>query len=95
MSAILALSAAHFINMKNNAALNMMKINNARMGMLCNPGDTTGGIGIGSLESLCAMDTQMEIDSLTNSLQYQYAKAMLEQIKKQQKEDAKRFSTFA
>jgi hypothetical protein len=76
-------------------ALNMMKINNARMGMLCNPGDTTGGIGMGSLESLCAMDTQMELDSITNSIQYQFAKAMLENIKKQQKEDAKRFSIFA
>ena len=94
MSAILALSMANYINMKNNAALNMMNINNARMGLLCNPGDTTGGIG-NSLEALCAMDTQMEISMLTNSLQYQYAKAMLEQIKKQQKEDAKRFSLFA
>ena len=94
MSAILALSAAHYINMKNNAAMNMMKINNARMGMLCSPGDTTGGIGC-SLDALCAMDTQMELDALTNSLQYQYAKAMLEQIKNQQKEDAKKFSLFA
>ncbi len=81
--------------MKNNAALNMMKINNARMSMLCCPlSDTTGGIGC-SPEALSAIDTQMEIDALTNSLQYQYAKAVLEQIKKQQKEDAKKFSTFA
>ena len=35
------------------------------------------------------------LDYLTNSLQYQMAKAMLEQIKKQQKEDAKKFSVFA
>ncbi len=96
MSAILALSAMNYINMKNNAAYNMMKISDARMSMLCCPGgDTAGGIGVGGLEALCAMDTQMEIDALTNSLQYQYAKAMLEQIKKQQKEDAKRFSLFA
>ena len=95
MSAILAMSAMQCINAKNNALMNMMNINNARMGMLANPGDTTGGIGFGSLESLCAMDTQMEMDYLTNSLQYQMAKAMLEQIKKQQKEDAKKFSVFA
>ena len=94
MSAILALSAANYIGMKNNAILNMMRINNTRMGLLCNPGDTTGGIG-NSLGALCAMDTQMEISMLTNSLQYQYAKAMLEQIKKQQKEESKSFSIFA
>ena len=95
MSAILALSAMHYINMKNNAALNMMRINDARMGLLCGPaGDTTGGIGC-SPEALCALETQMESDALINSVQYQFAKAMLEQIKKQQKEDAKRFSIFA
>ena len=94
MSAISALSAMQHICMKNNAVMNMMKINNARMNLLCCPGDTTGGIGC-SPEALCALDTQMEIDALTNSLQYQYAKAMLEQIKLQQKEDAKRFSIFA
>lgn len=94
MSAISAISAMQYITMRNNAVMNMMNINNTRMSLLCNPGDTTGGIGC-SPEALCAMDTQMEIDMLTNSLQYQYAKAMLEQLKLQQKEDAKRFSLFA
>ena len=97
MSAILALSSMHYINLKNNAAMNIMRLNNSRMNMLSNcGGDTTGGIGCGtSLEALCSMDTQMEMEALSNRLQYQFAKAMLEQIKKQQKEDAKRFSTFA
>ena len=95
MSGLLALSAAHYINLKNNALLNTMRINNARMGMLTNPSDTTGSIGCCSLESLCAMDTQMELDALTNNLQYLYAKAMLESIEKRQKEEAKRFSLFA
>ena len=81
--------------MKNSAQLNMMRINNSRMSMLCTPGDTTGGIGCNSLEALCEMDTQMEIDALTNNLQYLYAKAMLENIEKRQKEEAKRFSLFA
>ncbi len=94
MSAILALSAAHYLNMKNNAMMNMMNINNARMSMMCTPGDTAGSVAC-SPEALCAMDTQMELDALTNSLQYMYAQAVLEQIKKQQKEDAKRFSLFA
>ena len=94
MSAILGISAMQYITMKNNAVMNMININNARMNLMCCPGDTTGGVGY-SPETLCAMDTQMEIDALTNSLQYQYANAMLEQIKKQQKEDAKQFSLFA
>ena len=95
MSAILAVSAMQYIAMKNNAVMNMINISNARMNLLCNPGgDTTGSIGC-SPEALCAMDTQMEINALTNSLQYQYAKAMLEQIRLKQKEDAKRFSLFA
>ena len=94
MSALLALSAAHYINMKNNAAMSMMNINNARMGMLCAPNETAGGIAC-SPETLCAMDTQMELDAMSSSIQYQFAKAMLEQIKKQQKEDAKRLNLFA
>ena len=95
MSAILAISALKCINSKNNALYNMMNINNARMGMLTQPGDTTGGIGFGSLEALCALDTQMETDYFTNSIQYMMAKAMLEQIKKQQKEETERLSIFA
>lgn len=94
MSAISAISAMQYIAMKNNAVMNMININNARMNLMCGLSDTTGGIGC-SPEALCAMDTQMEIDALTNSLQYQYAKAMLEQIKLKQKEDAKSFSIFA
>ena len=78
--------------MANNASYSMMKINNARMNLL---NETAGGIGACSLEQLCALDTQLELDAITNSLQYQMAKAMAEQLKKQQSEDAKRFSTFA
>lgn len=95
MSAILAMSAIQCINAKNNALFNMMNINNSRMGMLTQPCDTVGGIGFGSLGVLSEMDTQMEMDYFTNSIQYMMAKAMLEQIKKQQKEESKRFSAFA
>ena len=90
MSAILALSAMHYTNMKNNALMNMMHVNNARMNMISS--------GLGAFDcpdDLCAIDTQMEMDNITNSIQYQFAKAMLEQIKKQQKEDSKRFNMFA
>ena len=95
MSAILSLAAAHYTRMQNNAALNMINMNNARMNLIGGLNDTTGGIGFGSLEGLCAADTEMELSALTSSIQYAMAKAMLEQIKKQQKEDAKRFSIFA
>lgn len=95
MSAILALSAIQCINAKNNALYNMMNINNARMGMIAQPYNITGGIGFGSLEALSALDTKMEMDYFTNSVQYMMAKAMLEQIKKLQKEESERFSTFA
>lgn len=94
MSAILALSALNYINMKNNALSNMISINNARMGLLANPYTSIDNFA-SSPDVFCNMDAQMEIDMLTNNLQYLYAKAMLEQIKKQQKEDAKHFSIFA
>jgi len=92
MSLINAISIMHYTTMMNNAAYSMMKINNSRMGLLT---DTAGGIGCSpSLEQLAALDTQLELDAISNSMQYQMAKAILEQLKKQQKEDAKRFSVF-
>lgn len=94
MSLINAISIAHYTTLMNNAAYSVMQNNNARMGLISSVGCPGGDCGT-SLESLAALDTQLELDALTNSLQYQMAKAMLEQLKKQQKEDAKRFSTFA
>ena len=91
VSAISAMSAMRYTMMANNSAYNMMSLNNARMGLLSN----VGNVSFGSLGALAAMDTQYEMDMITNSLQYKMSKAMLEQIKKQQKEDAKRFSVFA
>ena len=91
VSAISALSAMQYTMMANNSAYNMMSLSNARRGLLSN----AGNISFGSLGALAAMDTQYELDMITNSLQYKMSKAMLEQIKKQQKEDAKRFSIFA
>ena len=82
----------HYTALANNAAYSMMNINNTRMNLL---NDTAGGIGCCSLEQLADLDTQLELDAITNSLQYKMAKIMIEQLKKQQKEDAKKFSTFA
>ena len=92
MSAILELSAMRYINIKNNAVMNMMNINNSRMNMMSSPSFRGGAC---SMDALCAMDTQMEMDSLTYGVQYQMAKAMLEQIKKLQKEETKKFDIFA
>ena len=92
MSAILALSTAHYTNMKNNALYNMISTNNARMGLMTSP---MSNISFGSLDSLAAMDTQMELNAINYSLQYQIAKAMLEKLKMLQKEETKRLNTFA
>jgi len=91
VSAISAMSAMHYTMMANSSVYNIMSLNNARMGLLSN----AGNVSFGSLGALSEMDTQYELAMITNSLQYKMAKAMLEQVKKQQKEDAKRFSLFA
>jgi len=96
MSLIHALSIAQYTRLANDAAYSMMKINNTRMNMLSSMGSNMDyGCGINSLENIAAFDTQLELDAISSSLQYKYAKAMLEQLKKQQKENAKSFSTFA
>lgn len=91
MSAIQAISAMHYTSLANSAAYNMMSASNARMSMI----SSISNPSFGSLEAISAMDTRLELDMITNSLQYKMAKAMMEQIKKQQKEDSERFSLFA
>jgi hypothetical protein len=87
---IQALSAMRYTAMMNNAAYNMMSTNNARMGLLSSPMNNI------SFGALAAMDTQLGLQSITNSLEYQMYKAMAEQSKKQLKEDIKQsFSIFA
>ena len=93
MSAINAISMANYTIMANNSAYNWMNAANARLGLISNLGPNN--VSFGSLESLHAMDTQLELDMLTNSLRYKMSKAMLESLKKLQEEDAKRFNVFA
>ena len=93
MSAIQAISAMRYIAMRNNASLGMMQAHNAQLGLISGIGENN--ISFGSLDGLNAMDTQLELSLITNSLQYKMAKAMLEQIEKQRKEDSKRFNVFA
>ena len=80
--------------MKNNAMMNMMNINNSRMSMISNPVSFMGNPDY-STSNLCEMDTQMELDAATSSVQYMFAKAMLEQIKRLQKEETKNLNLFA
>ena len=90
-----ALSIAHYTRMANDAAYSMMKINNSRMNMISSMGRGMD-YSFSSPEELVAIDTELELNAITSSLQYKMAKAMLEQLKKQQKEDIKNsFSTFA
>ena len=90
ISAVNSISMGYYTMMANNSAYNMMAAANARTNMISSP--MMNNISFGAL---AAMDTQYELDMINYSLQYKMAKAMLEQLKKQQKEDAKKFSIFA
>ena len=92
MSAILAISMARYTMMKNNALSNLISTNNARMGLMSSPMQNISFCG---LDNIAAMDCQMELDAISYSMQYQMAKAMVEQLKKLQKEDSKHLNTFA
>ena len=89
MSLVNTISMLNYTMLANSSANAMMGISNTRMGLLSAP------MGCMSPSALCAMDTQMELDMITNSLQYKMSKAMLEQLKKQQAEDSKRFNVLA
>ena len=91
MSIINTISAMQSIVMANNAAFGFMSAANARMGLAHN----AGNISFGSLNQLKTIDTNLELDMISNSFQYKMAKAMLEQAQKQQKEDAKHLNIFA
>ncbi|MBR2430604.1 hypothetical protein IKB17_03965 [bacterium] len=93
VSAINAITLGYYTSLANQSAFNMMSATNARMGMLSSP--MMNNISFGSLEHISAIDTQYQLSLLTNSLQYKMAKAMKNQLEKQQKEDAKRFNVFA
>ena len=90
MSAIQAISAMHYTSLANSAAYNMMSASNARMSMISSMGNPS----FGSLEAISAMDTRLELDMITNSLQYKMAKAMMEQIKKQEVKKKKLYLIF-
>ncbi len=90
MSAIIAISMAQYTTMRNNALNNLIMTNNARMGLISSP-----NINFCGLDKIAYMDNQMELNAINYSIQYQMAKAMLERLKALQKEEAKRFNTFA
>ena len=93
MSAIQAISAMRYTAMMNNASLRMMNAHNAQLGLIS--GMDGNNIAFGSLDTLHAVDTQLELETITNSLEYKMAKAMLEQAEKQRKEDSKRLNYLA
>ena len=93
VSAINAISLGYYTALANRSQYNMLSASNAHIGMLSSP--AMYNVSFGSLETLSALDTQYQLDMITNSLQYKMAKATIEQLEKQQKEDAKRFSVFA
>ena len=90
MSAILAISMAQYATMKTNALNSLIKTNNARMGLMSSP-----NINFCGLDQIAFMDNQMDLNAINYSIQYQMANAMLERLRALQKEEAKRFNTFA
>lgn len=95
MSVIQALAAMQYTMMRNNAAISMINANNARIDMISGLNYNACSPSFKGLDTLTATDTQLEMQAITSGLQYKMSIAMLEQIKKQQKEDTKRFSIFA
>lgn len=93
MFVVNALAMMNYTMMANNAVFRGLSANNARLGMLSS---LDPNMNPQQLAQLADMDTQLELDALTCGLQYKYAKAMLENLKKLQDDDIKRsFSTFA
>ena len=92
MSIIQLMGINQYTAIANNAAYSWMQTNNARMNMISSIGINPTAY---SLESLSELDTQLELQAITSSLQYKMAKAMVEQLKKQQKENAEKFNLFA
>ncbi len=83
----------NYTMMANNAVFRGLSANNARLGLLSSP---ISDLNPQQLAQLSALDTQLELDAMTCSLQYKCAKAMLESLKKLQDDDIKRsFSIFA
>lgn len=94
MFAVNAISMAYYTMMANNMAFRGMMANNARINMLS--GLNGGHMNPHQLAALNAMDTQLELDAISSSLQYKCAQAMLESLKKRQDEEIKKsFSIFA
>lgn len=95
MFAVGAIMMNNYTMMANNMAFRGMMANNARMNMLSHL-DGHQHFSYGQLAALNAMDTNLEIDAMNSSLQYKCAKAMIESLKKLQKEDIERsFNLFA
>ena len=87
MSVIQAIALMQNTIAMNNAMYSMISAGNARMGLISG---MTGGYNpsFGSLEALSALDTQYELDMISNSIRYKMAKAMQENLKKLMKEDS-------
>ena len=78
------------IRMRNNAAMGMMGISEARMGMVRNMNPSFGA----NLEAIHAIDTKMELDFHKNSLLYQIACAQEETLKRRQQQENKKLDVI-
>ena len=93
VSAINAISLGYYTALANSSAYNMMSVMNSRRSLLSSP--MTNNVSFGSLQTLSALDTQYELEMITNSLQYKMAQAMIKQLKRQQKESINKVDVLA
>lgn len=77
------------INMRHNAAYNMMSIAHSQIGMIRNMNFTSGMSEV-NMQRLHQADLNMSLDFEKNKLLYQIACAQEEAFKKRQAQDIKR-----
>ena len=78
------------IRMRHDAAMGMMNISNARMGMIRNMNPSF----CANLQAVNAVDTQMTMDLYKNKLLYQIALAQEDALKRRQQQENKKFDTI-
>ncbi len=86
---VAAMSLYSAMNMRNNAAMSIMRNNNALNSMISHPSFMGGSVDGATLEALNAMETRMQCENIQNSLQYRMAKAQEEAAKKLLEEETK------
>ena len=95
MLAINTAAMNFYTTMMNNSAYSMMMGANSQLGMMNYVGNTIANGGNVNFKALAEADTRNSLQMIQDSLNYKISKAMLENLKKKQKEDTKSLNYFA